>query len=289
MVIQAKGLRKTFGATEAVRGLDFSVPQGSICAFLGRNGAGKTTTLKMLQGMVHPTGGEATVLGLRIDDRDESVAIRRRVAFVCEEKGTVAYMKLRKIIDLTKSFYPSWNDGTERILLDRFELNPQQHAGTLSKGMQTKFSLLLAMCRDAELLILDEPSEGLDPASSEDLLQMLVSLAADGKTTIFFSTHHLGDVEQIADRVVIIDHGRTVVEDSLDDLKNNYRRVSMVFDANVPVIAGAQVQGRVASVLLRGGAQDAVERLRKFNPSAIDVHQVALKDIFLDCVKGDRV
>jgi ABC-2 type transport system ATP-binding protein len=289
MAIQIKGLKKKFGRIEAVRGLDLSVPTGSICGFLGRNGAGKTTTLKMLQGMIRPDSGEATVLGYRIDKPDESVAMRRRTAFVCEEKGTFSYMNVGQVIRVTRALYPLWSDEIAARLLATFELPSNRRVGDLSKGGQTKLALLLALSRGAEVLILDEPTEGLDPTAIEEFLQALVVMAAESQTTVFFSSHQLSEVEQIADRVVIIEKGRTVVEDSLDDLKTNYRRIRAVFDAEVPVISGARVIGRVASLLVRGDSQQVLEQVRMLRPSAIDVEPVALKEIFFDCVKGDRL
>jgi len=286
MAIQVTGLKKSFGKVEAVRGLNFSVPAGSICGFLGRNGAGKTTTLKMLQGMIHPDAGHATILGLNIADPAQSVQIRQRAAFVTEEKGTLGYLKVSQVIKITKAFYPNWSNEIEAKLLDTFEIPTDRRVSKLSKGGQTKLSLLLALARGAEMLILDEPTEGLDPAATEQLLQSLVVMSAESQTTVFFSSHQLAEVEQIADRVVIIDKGVTVVEDSLDDLKHNYRRVRLVFDATAPAIPGARIDGRTASLLVRH--DHAIDELRALKPASLDIDSVSLKEIFLDSVKGDR-
>src|SRR5437588_512304 len=138
-----------------------------------------------------------------------------RVAYVAEDKQTYAYFTVDEMIRFTRSFYDDWQPRIERQLLDAYALPRGHKVKTLSKGMRTKLALLLALARRPELLILDEPSEGLDPVSIEELLQALVSIAAEG-TTVFFSSHQIAEVERIADRVAILDHGALVADLSLD-------------------------------------------------------------------------
>ena len=214
-VIETSGLRRP----EAVRGLHLQVPRGSICGFLGRNGAGKTTTIKILLGMVRASGGDARVFGLPADGRDSSVEIRRRTGFVGEEKDLYDYMTVAEIVRFTASFYPHWRADLEQRYRKAFELPADRKVKVLSKGMRTKLALLLALCRGAELLILDEPTSGLDPAMTEEVLQALVSHVAAEEMTVFFSSHQIAEVDQIADRVAIIDRGAAVVAGALDDLR----------------------------------------------------------------------
>ena len=171
MAIETLNLSKSFGGTAAVRGLNLAVPRGSICGFLGRNGAGKTTALKMLLGMQRPDSGEGRVLGCPIDTAAGSLAIRRRAAFVSEGKELYPYMTVEQMIRFTRSFFPGWRHDLERRYRELFDLPPKVGVPALSKGMRTKLFLLLAMARGSELLLLDEPTEGLDPAMIEDVLQ----------------------------------------------------------------------------------------------------------------------
>ena len=290
-VIDIAGLRKDYGPIEAVRGLDLQVPRGSIYGFLGRNGAGKTTTIKVLLGMARPTGGSARVFGLAADAPDASVEIRRRTGFVSEDKELYDYMTVEEIVRFTAGFYPRWRRDLEARYLRAFELPAPAKVKTLSRGTRTKLALLLALCRGAELLVLDEPTAGLDPAVTEQVLQALVGHVAQGETTIFFSSHQIAEVEQIADRIAIVDRGRAVLAGALDDLRESFRRVQLVFDREAPQpafrsagVARVRRQGRVLTVIASGGAESILDEARALGPVSVDVAPVTLKDIFLETV-----
>ncbi|HVQ29394.1 MAG TPA: ABC transporter ATP-binding protein [Vicinamibacteria bacterium] len=288
LAIETRELVKRFGRVEAVRGLTLEVPRGSLCGLLGRNGAGKTTTLKMLMGMTRPSAGEARVLGLRVADPVEAVAIRQRAGFVGEDKLFPRSSTVDELLRFTRALYPRWRSDLEQRYLRAFGLAPAASAGGLSKGARARLALLLAIARGAEILLLDEPTDGLDPAMTEETLQALVSLAAEGDTTILFSSHQLAQVEQIADRVCLIDEGRVVVNDSLDDLKSAYRRVFLVFEGEAPRedFPGARGDGRTLSLLVRGGTDAVVARARALEVRSVDIRPVTLKEIFLETSKG---
>jgi ABC-2 type transport system ATP-binding protein len=288
--IETDGLAKRFGSVDAVRALDLHVARGGITGFLGRNGAGKSTTIKMLLGMTHPTGGSASVIGLPIDDRRSSVAIRRRVAYVAEDKQTYAYLTVAQMVRFTRSFYADWRPQTERRLLEEYALPLDRKVKALSKGMRTKLALLLALSRAPELLILDEPSEGLDPVSIEELLQALIATAADG-TTVFFSSHQIAEVERIADRVCILDRGALVADLSLDHMRTAYRRITLGFadeppaKFRIPGVERVQRSGRLVHVFVSGNAEAVVAEGRRAAAVSVDVSPVGLRDVFLETVQ----
>jgi len=293
-IIETSELRKSYGAMNAVCGLNLQVPAGSIYGFLGRNGAGKTTTIKILLGMARPTSGQASVFGMPADSAVASVDIRRRTGFVGEDKELYDYMTVEETIRFTAAFYPRWRPDLEQRYLRTFELPPGRKVKELSRGMRTKLALLLALCRGAELLILDEPTSGLDPAVIEDVLQALVKHVASEGLTVFFSSHQIAEVEQIADRVTIIDRGRQVLTGALDDLRENYRRIELVFDgeARQPVFRGPGIvsvarKGRVLTILSSAGAGQIIEEARALNPVSVDVAPVSLKEIFLETVREE--
>ena len=293
LIIETKNLKKIYGEKAAVDGIDLAVERGSIHGFLGRNGSGKTTTIKMLLGLTHPTSGEARVFGLNPEDRKEGVSIRRRIGFVSEDKGLYDHVKVEQMISFTRSFFPNWDGEMEGRLIKLFELPLRQSVKKLSKGMRTKLAMLLALPRRADLLVLDEPTEGLDPSITEDTLQTLVGLAAGG-TTIFFSSHRLSEVEQIADHVSIIERGRIVVEGLLDELKENYRRIHMVFDQEAPehalAAAGAarfRRDARSLTVFADRDVETIVDQAYLHNAVSVDVAPVTLKEIFLECARSE--
>src|SRR5436190_4420609 len=165
-VIETAGLTKRYEDVEALRGLDLQVPTGSIFGFLGRNGAGKTTTIKVLLGMARPSQGDARVFGRSAAGHD-GVEVRRRSAFVSDEKDLYDYMTVGEIVAFTRSFYPKWRADLEQRYLRTFDLPPTRNIKELSRGMRTKLAILLALSRGAELLLLYEPTSGLDPAMAE--------------------------------------------------------------------------------------------------------------------------
>jgi ABC-2 type transport system ATP-binding protein len=290
-VIETDGLTKHYGAFEAVRGLSMRVPRGSITGFLGQNGAGKSSTIRMLLGMMRPTRGGGRVLGFDIADRRESVEMRRRVAYVSEDKRLYDYMTVSQLVRFTRAFYPTWRADVERRLLDEFRLPPDRPIRKLSKGMRTQTALLLALARGAELLVLDEPTEGLDPVVTEKVLELIVGAAAEG-ATVFFSSHQIAEVEQVADRVLLIDAGRLMLDTSLDAIAEDFRRVRAVYDAPVSLdalgIGGAarvEAEGRTVSVLATRDVDAVVARMRAGPAVTVDVLPLTLKDVVLETLR----
>lgn len=291
LAVETVDLRKSYGATEAVRGLHLQVPAGSIYGFLGKNGAGKTTTIKMLLGMARPTSGSVRVLGLPADAPHSSVEIRRRTGFAGEDKDLYDDMSVEEMVRFTASFFPRWRRDLEERYLRTFDLPAGRRVKALSRGMRTKLALLLALCRGAELLVLDEPTSGLDPAMTEEVLQALVTHVTSAETTVFFSSHQIAEVDQIADHVAIIDRGRTVVAGGLDDLRERYRRVQLVFDGQAPEatfrspgVERVQRSGRVLSMVTSAGTERVLDEARALNPVSVDVLPITLKEIFLESV-----
>lgn len=290
LVIETHGLTRHYGTVEAVRDLSLTVERQRITGFLGRNGAGKSTTIKMLLGMIRPTSGTGRVLGYDIADPAQSLEIRRRIAYVGEDKGLYGYMTVAELIRFTRSFYPDWQPHIEARLLREYQLPPGRKVKAISKGMRTKLALLLALARRPELIILDEPSEGLDPVSIEELLQTLQEVRAAG-TSIFFSSHQLSEVERVADRVLMIDRGQLVMNTRLDDLLNNYHNINVEFAGQGPVpafdLAGVErtrVSGRQAWVLASSNVEGIVAHARSLD-ATVQVTPVNLRDVFLDLVR----
>jgi ABC-2 type transport system ATP-binding protein len=293
-LIETHDLTKRFGASCAVNALSMCVARNQVTGFLGRNGAGKSTTIKMLLGMTHPTSGSATLLGRSITDPKQNLEARRRVAYCGEDKQLYAYMTVQQMVRFTASFYPDWRDDIAARLLDQYQLPPDRKVKALSKGMRTKLALLLALARRPSLLILDEPTEGLDPVSIEELLQTLAGMPGEG-TTVFFSSHQISEVERIADRVCIIDRGRLAADLSLDELRQDHRRITLGFSRQppehvfeMPGVHHIETSGRQMVLLASHGAEAIVERARSLDAVAVDVSPMSLRELFLETVKDRK-
>jgi len=216
--IAVAGLTRKFGRRLAVDGLTFDVPVGSVCGFLGRNGAGKSTTIRMMMGLLRPTAGRATLLGL--DSRRDHTALMRRVGYVADTPLPYDWMKVKELVWFTAGFYPNWNQPRVDSLLDRYHLDPEQKIRHLSHGTQAQLALLLALGGDPELLILDEPANGLDVLVRRDFLESIIQLMQQEGRTVLLSTHLLHEVERVADQVIVIDGGRLVKSGAVDELKS---------------------------------------------------------------------
>jgi ABC-2 type transport system ATP-binding protein len=294
LVIDCAGLSKHYGSIAALTAVDLQVPKGSIYGFLGRNGAGKTTTIKTLLGMVHPTSGRVRVFDTPATDAAAAVAIRRRIGFVSEDKDLYDDMTVEEIIAFTAGCYPRWRMDLQERYLRAFDLRPSARVKTLSRGTRTKLALLLACCRGADLLVLDEPTSGLDPAMAEEVLQILVGHVGREDATVFLSSHQLAEVDQIADRIGVIHRGRMVLTGVLDDLRDAFRRLQIVFEHDAPDIAfrspgvvRTRRHGRVLSVTANGHVADLSAEARALGAVSIDVAAMPLKDMFLEIVAAE--
>jgi ABC-2 type transport system ATP-binding protein len=277
--IAVSDLTKSYGP----KGLTFSVPRGAISGFLGPNGAGKTTTLRILMGLAHKAGGTADVLGTPAGSTHE---IFRRVAFVPEVKDLYPFARAAEMIRLTRGFYPDWDADLERRLVDEFAIPLRTYCPRLSKGQRSALAMLLALCRRAELLVLDEPTDGLDPIAKERVLRLLVEQAGDRGATVFFSTHNLDEVEQIADHVVMISGGHARAAGELDAVRQRFRRVRCVLDnerAPVPAgLAGWTRDGRFLSGCSPEDAPTLAARLAGSGITVLESEPATLKEIFFE-------
>ena len=294
-IIETVGLEKHYKNVVALDGLSLAVPAGSIFGLLGQNGAGKTTAIKILMGMAHPSAGAATIFGLPSDQSLASVAIRQRTGFVDDERDLYDFMTVAQMVAFTAGFFPNWRADLAARYVRSFDLPESRVVKALSRGARTKLALLLAFCRGAELLILDEATSGLDPLAAEEVLQVLVGHVANEGVTVFFSSHHIAEVEQIADHVAIIDRGRNLLAGALDDLRDAYRRIEFVFDGDAPAlqfqspgVARVERKGRVLSVLASSGSEQIIAEGRAHGSVSAQARPVTLKELFLDIVKRER-
>ncbi len=291
--IELRGLSRQFGRTLAVNNLSLKIPRGSTFGLIGPNGAGKSTTIKMLMGMLSPTEGYARVLGM--DVFDEPVAVKQRVGYVPETHHFYRWMRVGDASGFCRSVYDRWNDETCQEMLKLFALDPRKKVKHLSKGMQVKLSLLLAVSHDAEVLVLDEPMSGLDPIVREEFLDGVLRTVCEREQTVLFSTHMLDDVRRLADTVGILNDGCLLVHRDIEDLLATTKRIRATLDdgshpKRVPVdTIWQRVEGREWLVTVGDFSSAKVEQLRAENAvDHVDVIDIGLEDLFKDYIKGER-
>ncbi|MBR1810863.1 MAG: ABC transporter ATP-binding protein [Clostridia bacterium] len=221
VILEVENLCK-FYPSFRLEGVSFTLRAGTITGFVGRNGAGKSTTLYALLSLVQPDAGNILYRGENIRGRE--AVFKQRVGFVSAGVSFYAKQKLHRITDVVKTFYGEWNDTLYRRYMQAFALDGNQVFEKLSNGMKIKFALALALSHNAELLILDEPTGGLDPVSREELAEILLDLAGQGKA-VLFSTHIISDLDRIADRILYIKNGRILADDTLQGFTDAYRLV----------------------------------------------------------------
>jgi ABC-2 type transport system ATP-binding protein len=289
LVIETHSLHKQYGRTRAVDGLEMHVPRGSVYGFLGRNGAGKTTTIRLLAGLIQPTGGHARVLDL--DPQNERIPVLERTSFVID-KMLLPSMTGNDLVRFNRDFFPRWSDTLARKYTDALEIPMKQKFRKLSGGNQTKLCLLLALSQGAELVVLDEPTAGLDPIVTDQLLRIIIDDFAGEGRTLLLSSHHLSEVERVADWIGIIDQGKLLLEAQLDDVRTNFRRVRVVGE-NLRLPVGNEVfrtrtvEGTTEYVL-RTNAEGFTASLRNQGATVLDVSPMNLHEIFLEVVgKGE--
>ncbi|MCB1231926.1 MAG: ABC transporter ATP-binding protein [Verrucomicrobiae bacterium] len=221
--LRAIGLRKRYGRVSVVNGLDLEVPRGKIYGFLGRNGAGKTTTIRMLMGILKPDRGEIEFFGHRT--RRTTTALKRRIGYVSQSQHFYPWMSARQLGRFVGGFYPNWDTAEYDRLLRVLEIPPDRRSSQLSGGMRMKLALALALAHHPDLLILDEPTAGLDPVAQREFLEIVKNQSRNHGRTTLFSTHRIDEVERAADKVGIIDEGVMRYEGDLDDLRAEVRRL----------------------------------------------------------------
>ncbi|MGH9715307.1 MAG: ABC transporter ATP-binding protein [Candidatus Acidiferrales bacterium] len=203
-----------------LNGVTFSVTEGEVVGLLGRNGSGKTTLIHIALGMLFPQAGSVRVFG--VSPSEHAVAIKRRIGYVAEEQVLSRTSSVAELIALHRYLFRLWDDKLEREILDRFGLHANNKILGLSKGQARAVALLCAVCHRPELLILDEPAAGLDPAARREFLEVAIQLLNRAGTTILFSSHYMGDIERIGSRVVVLDDGTVFLDSSVDRLREEY-------------------------------------------------------------------
>jgi len=224
-VVEISSLSRRYGAKEALSSVDLSLEQGRVYGLVGANGAGKTTIIKHILGLLKAQTGTVRVFGL--DPAADPVGVLTRVGYLSEENDLPGWMRLDELIRYTRAFYPRWDDAYAEELRGRFALEPAAKIASLSKGQKARAGLLVALAHRPELLVLDEPSSGLDPIVRRDILGAVMRTIAGEGRTVIFSSHLLDEVEEVADHVTMIRRGRIVLSAPLAEIRASHREKTL--------------------------------------------------------------
>jgi ABC-2 type transport system ATP-binding protein len=290
-MIRTEQLTKQYGALRAVDQLNWTVPSGSICGLLGPNGAGKTTTLKLLLGIAHPSSGSGFVAGHHISS--ETIQVRHMTAFLPEDKLIYDNMRVGEFLNFYSSLFPGWSAENAQHLLSQWRIDPESKINSLSRGSRSKLLLIAATARNSNLLLLDEPTEGLDPAGIEDVLKLLAAWASENNRTAVVATHRLDEVERICDHVTIIDRGKLLLNDNLDDLRKSWKTIHAIGEIPVDAVRkwkgvhSAIKEGIGITMIASENSEGIIQELKNFHVSNLELFDMNLREIYLSVTAGE--
>lgn len=286
--IALKGVHKQY-AEFALRDIDLELPVGQVMGLVGVNGAGKSTLLRLLMGLIRADGGEVEVLGQRLPQAQ--AAAKRDIGYASDDMRLYRGQTLRWHMDFIRGIYPGWDEAYAQNLLVRFDLKPQQRLGGFSHGQRVKALLLLIFARHPRLLLLDEPTTGLDPVARGEVLDALADVLRDEQRSILFSSHNTADIEQIADSITFLHGGRIVASRDKESFLDGWRRIlcrGELTDAIQDLPGVAALRNSAPLIELKTGAFDdsTLPALQALGLTVVSVEPMSLEDIFVTTVRG---
>ena len=291
-MIQVKDVVKTFDGFRALDGLTMTVPSGSIYGLVGPNGAGKSTILRHINGVYRQDSGEVLVDGAPVY---ENPAVKARLASIPDELYYFLSASTRDMMRFFRGFYPRFDQARYQALKDVFTtVDERQSIRRLSKGMQKQSAFWLALCCRPDVLVLDEPVDGLDPVMRRQVWSLLMGDVAEHGTTVLVSSHNLRELEDVCDHVGILSRGKVLIERSLSDLQENVVKMQVVFQekqlpqfpADLEILTISQV-GRIHTLIVRGNATEVTNRLAAYAPILMEALPLTLEEIFIYELGGE--
>jgi len=284
-IVDVQGLSRQFGPTMALDAVDFRATKGLVHGLVGVNGAGKTTLIKHLLGLLRPTRGSVRMFGL--DPVRDPVAVLRRVGYLSEYRELPEWMRIDELLRYTQAYYPSWDAAYARELLDTFGLDGKRRVAGLSQGMRAQTGLVVAVAHRPEILILDEPSSGLDAVVRRDILDAIVRTVADDGRTVIFSSHLLDEVERMSDHVTMIHEGKVVLNGSVEDIRGAHSVTGLTFAQRLdrlPKLDGtltATGSGRTWSVVHKTTLEELRSAVAPLGGELGESRSATLEEIFV--------
>ena len=284
-IIEITGSTRKFDTNLALNNVSLQVPRGRVFGLVGENGAGKTTLIKHFLGLLKAESGSVRVFGF--DPVADPVAVLGRIGYLSENRDLPPWMRVDELLRYTRAFYPQWDPAFAEELRRQFDLDPAARIKHLSRGENAKAGLLLALAFRPELLLLDEPSSGLDPLVRRDILEAIIRTVAEEGRTVFFSTHLLDEVERVADDIAMMFDGQVVLKGPLDEVKDNHHRLILRFESlqpatpKIPGILSITGSGREWTVICNGSRQETVAAAAQLGGRVVLEETPSLDEIFV--------
>jgi ABC-2 type transport system ATP-binding protein len=284
-VIEVRGLSRVFRRKIALDGVDLTVAPGGVHGLVGENGAGKTTLIKHLLGLYRAKSGTVRVFGA--DPVKEPEAVLARVGYLSEDRDLPGWMRIDELLRYTRSFYPNWDPAYAEKLRAQFDLDPKAKVRTLSRGQLAKAGLLTALAHRPDLLLLDEPSSGLDPVVRRNILSAIIRTVADEGRTVLFSSHLLEEVERVADRVTMIHRGRCVLDATLDEIRDSHQRVVVRLSSErtelptLPGLLASEGQGKERTLICNAPLDAIRAAIADGGAEIVEAAPPSLEEIFV--------
>lgn len=291
-VIKVENLTHRYGKKVASDNVSFEVPKGRVFGLVGENGAGKTTLIKHLLGSLCPDEGNVSVLGA--EPTRDPASVLARIGYLSEDRDLPLWMRVKELMRYTQAFFPDWDETYAQELLTRFRLSPDAKIRNLSRGEKARAGLLVALAHKPEILLLDEPSSGLDAVSRNDILGVVVRSVAEEGRTVVFSSHLLDEVERVADDVAMFGNGKLELLMSMEDLRSNHqRRIVELPEAvatfpDIPCVLHAEGEGREWSVVCHGNSDETRRELESAGARILDESAPSLNTVFLARVNANH-
>lgn len=278
-MLEMKNVTKSFGKFKALDDLTMTVPKGSVYGLVGPNGAGKSTAIRLMTGIYRPDSGSVTMEGLPIY---ENPVNKLRMGYIPDDIFYFPSASMEEMRSFYRGIYPQFDDILYEKLFEAFQLPKKSPIRRFSKGMQKQAAFHLALCTRPEMLILDEPVDGLDPVMRRQVWSLILSDVAQYGTTVLISSHNLRELEDICDHVGIMDHGRMLLERSLADMQGSTHKLQMVGDVpdGLEVLHESQT-GRLKTLVVRGDAREITLKVSASAPVYFDVLPLSLEEIFI--------
>lgn len=287
-ILNIKNLAKSFGRKKVLENFNMTLQKGKVHGLIGKNGEGKTTLARMIMGIIPSSEGEIFYKDQKIEFKH--TLYKKEIGYIPEDSFFYSWMTIKDLLDFNSSFYPKWNSKKANELLEKFSLDKKQRIRTLSRGMKLKLGLIVALASEPELLILDDPTSGIDVPTRQDFLRGIIRELSEAGTTILFSTHLIHELERIVDHLSILQDGHLILDEDYQKIKNAAKRVRITFEDSVPEkieidgVLKEQREGNVADLVIYPWDKATEKKIDALSPARWEKEPLTLEDVFVSFV-----